>query len=468
MEFKYKINLESQKVTITGIKDCPNVLNIPSSIIHTDGKEYDVDSVRFGKLVGKKEDDDLICESISFSSTITSIAIFKNSTIKEIILPNRLVEIKKYAFLKCENLEKVVFPDCLEIIGDGAFDGCKSLKEVIIPDSVKKIGNFAFKDCVSLTYTKLSNTLTELGFKAFSGCLSLQKIATPDSLEWISNYAFKDCVMLSDVQIHNNQNFTPTSFIGCVALKSLGEGFIVEHGFLFNKEKTEMYTWLGTQEQSLVDFVVPSTVRLLGNGFSECKGIRSIDLSLTKITEIYDESFKECLDLQKVVLPKGIKKIGERAFCDCSKLESLNLPDSIEELSVACFMGCALKEVFIPTGLKIIPKSSFMGCSNLKYVVIPENIQTINNSAFSGCTSIKGVRISIGFRENIDKIFENSNHLNIEYIQRYTSRYFTPMTGAYTHGRLRPCPYCGSDNVRTYIDGTAECESCGGEYTYWR
>ena len=96
MEFIYKINEESQKVTITGIKDCPNFLNIPSFIIHTDGKEYVVDSVRFGKLVGKKEDDDLICESISFSSTIISIAIFKNSTIKEIVLPNSLVEIKKY------------------------------------------------------------------------------------------------------------------------------------------------------------------------------------------------------------------------------------------------------------------------------------------------------------------------------------------------------------------------------------
>lgn len=38
MEFIYKIKEESQTVTITGIKDCPNVLNIPSFIIHTDGK----------------------------------------------------------------------------------------------------------------------------------------------------------------------------------------------------------------------------------------------------------------------------------------------------------------------------------------------------------------------------------------------------------------------------------------------
>lgn len=36
----------------------------------------------------------------------------------------------------------------------------------------------------------------------------------------------------------------------------------------------------------------------------------------------------------------------------------------------------------------------------------------------------------------------------------------------YTHVRMRPCPYCGSDDITTYCDGTAEYESCGREYRY--
>lgn len=36
----------------------------------------------------------------------------------------------------------------------------------------------------------------------------------------------------------------------------------------------------------------------------------------------------------------------------------------------------------------------------------------------------------------------------------------------FTHGRLRPCPRCGSDNVDTFSDGTALCNACKKRYAY--
>ena len=35
-----------------------------------------------------------------------------------------------------------------------------------------------------------------------------------------------------------------------------------------------------------------------------------------------------------------------------------------------------------------------------------------------------------------------------------------------TEGRVWPCPYCGSDAVDTYIDGTAQCNNCHRWYKY--
>lgn len=36
----------------------------------------------------------------------------------------------------------------------------------------------------------------------------------------------------------------------------------------------------------------------------------------------------------------------------------------------------------------------------------------------------------------------------------------------FTHGRLRPCPRCGSDKVETFSDGTAICHTCKKWYAY--
>ena len=37
---------------------------------------------------------------------------------------------------------------------------------------------------------------------------------------------------------------------------------------------------------------------------------------------------------------------------------------------------------------------------------------------------------------------------------------------AYTNGRWSPCPYCGSKNISTFMDGTAQCDDCKREFRY--
>lgn len=36
----------------------------------------------------------------------------------------------------------------------------------------------------------------------------------------------------------------------------------------------------------------------------------------------------------------------------------------------------------------------------------------------------------------------------------------------YTHGVFSPCPYCGSEYIHTYIDGTAKCDKCNRWFCY--
>ena len=45
------------------------------------------------------------------------------------------------------SLKEITIPDGVIEIGDGAFEGCKSLEKITIPDSVTVIGKNAFHGC---------------------------------------------------------------------------------------------------------------------------------------------------------------------------------------------------------------------------------------------------------------------------------------------------------------------------------
>lgn len=467
MHFIYKINEDQQNVTITDIVDCPKSLEIPHSIIHTDNREYCVSSVFI--IGGTGSDNGLVCESITFASGITKIKIVRNTTIKELTLPETITELIPRSFEGCENLERVFLPSKLVKIGYFSFKGCKNLEEIIIPDSVQEIGLSTFAGCVSLKKVILSNNLTKLGATTFAKCRSLSEVVIPQSLECINDGTFRGCINLSKVTLHENLKFKPSSFTGCSSLKSLGGSYLIEDGVLYNHDKTEMYTWLGMPQKTPSNIVAPSTVRVLGDGFRNCSGILSIDLSRTQIQEIQNNTFNRCLELTRVILPETIKTIGNCAFEGCSSLDYVYLPNSLEEFGTECFKGSAIREISIPSLIKEIPEQAFAECQSLKYVHIPLDLKTISNSAFWGCTSIENVRIPKGFEYNINKIFTQSDKITFEYLRPFIPRYFSEKrTGAYTHGKMSPCPYCGSRDVQTFCDGTAECASCGGEYTYWR
>lgn len=96
--------------------------------------------------------------------------------LEEVILPETIVEIKKYAFHKCEKLSKINIPQGVKCIGDNAFAyeipstvECiekysffdnKYLKTLYIPPSVKYIDRQAFLD-VDIEKFEIDNKLYE-------------------------------------------------------------------------------------------------------------------------------------------------------------------------------------------------------------------------------------------------------------------------------------------------------------------
>ena len=78
---------------------------------------------------------------------VTSIgneAFYSNTRIENVIIPDTVINLEKYAFSDCWNLKNISIPDSVISIGGWAFDGCTCLESIIIPDSVTNIGEYSF------------------------------------------------------------------------------------------------------------------------------------------------------------------------------------------------------------------------------------------------------------------------------------------------------------------------------------
>ena len=113
-----------------------------------------------------------------FDSSLNDCIItgLKNTTIKEIVIPDYVTRIQSNAFYNCSSLTSITIPDSVTSIGNSAFSGCDSLTSITIPDSVTSIGNSAFRDCSSLTSITIPNSVTSIGERAFYCCSSLTSI----------------------------------------------------------------------------------------------------------------------------------------------------------------------------------------------------------------------------------------------------------------------------------------------------
>ncbi len=110
------------------------------------------------------------------------------------------------------------------------------------------------------------------------------------------------------------------------------------------------------------------------------------------VTKITFSAFENCRDLKSVVIPSGVKIIGERAFAGCVSLGKIAFSDDLTEIGHSAFASCrSLISVIIPNGVKRIRKGTFSWCDSLKSVTINGSTSVAMN-AFDGCVSLKYVK----------------------------------------------------------------------------
>ena len=360
---------------------------------------------------------------------------FANTTLTEITIPEG-VHIGDSVLANCTKLAKVIISRGVNI-GKSTFSGCTELTNIIMPEDLDCIGENAFRGCRKLSGIFLPEGVTDIGMEAFRSCSNLDRIVLPKSLKNIDSMSFYMCDNLSKVYYNGSKEDWNKISIGSYNDQLYHATIFfpesLENNFLFHEVNGEI-TIVGVIEDQ-ENVIVPSVI----NG--------------KPVVRIGEKAFNECVNLQRILIPKSITSIENSAFYNCNRIKrvfyegtkeeweniligekenscltgkskyySPNLTDNKlvyslenEEVTITDYLGIDTS-ITIPTeidGKKAISigEYAFRSCSSIKEITLSEGLTSIGNSAFINCSSLTKIILPEGLTSIGNSAFSECSNL---------------------------------------------------------
>ncbi len=383
-------------------------------------------------------------------------AFYSCQNLVSVELPDSLSSLGAGAFRGCDSLETVKLSNRQTSLPYYSFSQCKSLKEITIPDSIQSFGTEIFLGSGSNIHVIISGGLTtnEAWFNneqsiakvtvgegvtvipagAFLNCTNLKSVDLPSTLKSIDDKAFQNCNHLTDIEIPEGVTFLGDECLADTRIVTV----TVPETVVFSTHalNTDIGWFAGCDKletaiikaplnmvppetfafcSSLKSVELPDTIEYIGHhAFEECSSLSEFDF--TGIKSIYSDafagtafteldfsefddiklaggSFAECIDLEKVILPKNLEVLSDGLFAGCEKLTDVTLPDAVTVIENSVFEMCAITSMDIPEGVTSIGDSAFAKCAYLENVSFPSTLNTIKSKAFYKCTALSEVKV---------------------------------------------------------------------------
>ncbi len=174
----------------------------------------------------------------------------------------------------------------------------------------------------------------------------------------------------------------------------------------------------GLKDKTVTDLVIPAkspagdTVVIIGaEAFKDCDNIESLVLPDT-VTRIMYDAFYSCSNLKTVEFPQNGTKDLELdyqsfAFCGIEKLDLTKT--TIETIGIHAFYGCkSLKSVKLGA-VTTIDNFAFANCTKLTSLIHGGNLVKIGECSFEGCKKLTELRAK-NSQHNLDTVEQFSNH----------------------------------------------------------
>lgn len=160
---------------------------------------------------------------------------------------------------------------------------------------------------------------------------------------------------------------------------------------------------------------------IISNTYDAKKGCWVISFD-NPVTKIGYSAFRECYDLQGIIIPSQVVTIEEYAFGLCDNLKYVTIPDCVVDIEKLAFYSCQKIEAFygkfasddnrcliidgvlkmyatncsaldfsVPDNVSTIEDYAFYGSANLTSLTISDSVETIEKGAFYGCKNLENI-----------------------------------------------------------------------------
>lgn len=178
------------------------------------------------------------------------------------------------------------------------------------------------------------------------------------------------------------------------------------------------------ENHNLKSIVIPSGVKTIGNSFPNCYSLESVTFS-EGLEEIGIFAFGTCTSLKSISIPRSVKLIDTGAFYNTPSVLSITVDPNntiydsrencnciIETSTNTVLFGCSKST--IPSGVLAISGSAFYN-SSIEEIVIPETVDKIGGNAFEGCKQLKKMTVKSITPPHVSDIFgyEINDYLKI-------------------------------------------------------
>lgn len=129
------------------------------------------------------------------------------------------------------------------------------------------------------------------------------------------------------------------------------------------------------------------------------------------VSEIGNNAFSNLTvadNINEIIIPSTIKKIGVKSFYNCTFIETINFePGSLlNEISECAFSLCLnLRSINLPSTTTKISSEAFNRCISLNSLILPSNLTIFEVDAFSNCISLN--KLELASSNNIFKVVDN-------------------------------------------------------------